>query len=534
LVKPSSRIGSTVKIKSKIIAFQVFFIAVVLLMAAVVYFAIIRADYYIDRVSHAHRQLETITALSLHANRYSEQIAEMLLFGEQGRAEFEEARRDLTASFATLEQVATQEIEFLHDSPEQEREQEELLLIDDMRELTARMHATALELLGVKLSGREDLARLRYFGEIEEDLDDRLQRLIDLAIMDEREEVRRVDSRTEALTRELVVVVVATTLVALVASVGAVMLLTGALARPIDRLIGGAAAIGGGHLEHRIPIEGKDELATLSGHFNHMAERLGEQHRSLLEQQGLLEAKVGERTGQLEEANRRLKDLDRLRVLFLADVSHELRTPLTVLRGEAEVTLRSRTARSEDYREALEGVVEHAESMGRLIDDLLFLTRAEADSLRFQLGRVQLQAVLAEAVEEGRILVGAAANELVAAYPSEPLEITGDRQRLKQTALIAIDNAIKYSYPKTPINVELRAENDEAVVRVRNVGAAIPSGDLPYVFERFYRGRQGKPTGGSGLGLSIAKWIVEKHGGKIAIASRPDGVTELEIRLQRA
>ena len=118
-----------------------------------VYFAIGRADRYIERVSHAHRQLETITALSLHANRYSEQIAEMLLFGEQGRAEFEEARRDLAASFAALERVTKDEIEFLEGPDEQENETEELELIEEMRAITAQMHATALELLRLTLAG---------------------------------------------------------------------------------------------------------------------------------------------------------------------------------------------------------------------------------------------------------------------------------------------------------------------------------------------------------------------------------------------
>jgi signal transduction histidine kinase len=525
---------AAMKIKSKIIAFQIFFIGIVLVMAAVVYFAIVRADYYIDRVSHAHRQLETITALSLHANRYSEQIAEMLLFGEAGRGEFEEARRDLLASFAALERITAEEIGMLLEPAEQAGERQELELIEEMRTIAAGMHKTALELLAVKLSGREDEARLRYFGEIEEDLDDRLQRLIDLAIADERAEVRRVDERTAALTRELIAVVVAATLTAMAASAGAVMLLNRALSRPIERLAHGAAAIGGGQLGHRIAVEGRDELALLSGHFNRMAEQLEDQRRALLEQQGLLERKVGERTAQLEEANRRLKDLDRLRVLFLADVSHELRTPLTVLRGEAEVTLRARAAREEDYRETLAAIVERAEHMSRLVDDLLFLTRAEADSLRFKLERVTLQEVLVEAVEEGRILAGSAGTALVPDYPREPLAVTGDRQRLKQTALIAIDNAVKYSEPRAPVEVELRREAEEAVIRVRNRGDGIPPEDLPYVFERFYRGRYGRPTGGSGLGLSIAKWIVEKHGGTIGLVSRDGGVTELEIRLRTA
>ena len=152
--------------------------------------AIGRADRYIERVSHAHRQLETITALSLHANRYSEQIAEMLLFGEPGRVEFEEARRDLTASFVALEEVTMREIDFLDDPAEGESERRGAGRCSTRCGPSPRsMHATALELLEVKLSGREDEARLRYFGEIEEDLDDRLQRLIDLAIADEQAEV---------------------------------------------------------------------------------------------------------------------------------------------------------------------------------------------------------------------------------------------------------------------------------------------------------------------------------------------------------
>lgn len=526
---------NAVKIRSKIIAFQVFFIALVLVTAGVDYFAVQRADYYIDRVAYTHRQLERITELSLHANRYSEQIAEMLLFGEEGREEFEEARRDVERSFQTLEQLSRDELAFISNPQEQESEYSELVVISQMREITQSMHTVALELLHLTLSGREDEARLRYYGEIEENLDDKLQTLIDLAITDEREEVSRVDTETARLTRELIIFVASAIILAIAASVGAVMLLSRALARPIARLTEGASAIGSGQLDHRIPVVGRDELALLSGHFNRMAEQLERQRHELLQQQALLERKVSERTHELEEANRRLEDLDRLRTLFLADISHELRTPLTVLRGEAEVTLRSRGARIEDYHETLERIVDQAEHMGRLVEDLLFLTRAEADSIRFQVERVRLDEVFQEAVREGQVLAAANGNRLQAQPPPTPLHVVGDRQRLKQIALIALDNAIKYSHPRTDVEVKLQAEGEQVVARVCNRGEGIPGEDLPYVFERFYRGRHGKGPGGSGLGLSIAKWIVEKHGGTIALRNGPeDGTTELEIRLRRA
>jgi signal transduction histidine kinase len=524
-------------IRSKIIAFQIFFGLLLMVMAAVVYFAITRADSYIERVSHTHRQLEATTELSLRANRYSEQIAEMLLFGREGVPELDEARRDLELSFDRLEQVTRAELSNLDDPQERNAERIELALIDEMRALSLQMNDTAMDLLRVVVAGGDRTARQRYYAEIEEDLDDKLQDMIDLAIADEQREVSAVNSQTAELARELILIVGVTTLIAIASSIGAVLLLTRALSRPIERLTAGAGAIGSGRLAHRIVVEGNDELALLSRHFNRMAEQLECQRSELLQHQALLEEKVTERTQQLEEANRRLKDLDRLRVLFLADVSHELRTPIAVLRGEAEVTLRSRTSSGDDYRETLERVVELAEQMSRLVDDLLFVTRAEADSIRFEMRRIDLRRAIERAAADGHVLALSAGVDLDLdldrALP--PLPVQADLQRMHQMLLIIIDNAVKYSQPRTPVEIAAANEGDRVAVRIRNRGAGVPPEDLPYVFDRFYRGRQpARGSAGSGLGLSIAKWIVEKHGGSIAMTSEPGGVTQVEIRLPRA
>ncbi|WP_159710582.1 sensor histidine kinase [Geminicoccus flavidas] len=528
-------------IRTKIIVFQVFFVGLLLMMAGVVYFAVQRTDRFTERVQHAHRQLVTITALSLHANQYSEQIAEMLLFGEEGRPDLEEARRQVERSFQALEQIIRSEGNRLS-GVQREQELEELRLVAQMRAIDTRMHETALELLELQMQGRGDEARRRYRTEIEDDLDNRLQELVDLAIADERGEVDRIESETDALAREMTLIVASALLLGLLVGIGAAVLLSRALSLPITRLAEGAAAIGGGRLDHRIAVEGRDELALLSDHFNRMVEQLQRQRRELLEQQALLSQKVGERTAELadanhrlEDANRRLKDLDRLRMLFLADVSHELRTPLTVLRGEAEVTLRNQANSPEDYRETLARIVEQAQGMSRLVDDLLFLTRTEADSIRFQMRPVVLQELLAEAVDEAEVLARAHGRRLQPSFADEPLVVQADGQRLKQTMLIAIDNALKYSHVGTDVTVALHAAGEDAVAAIRNQGDPVPPEDLPYIFDRFYRGRQDQlKTGGSGLGLSIAKWIVEKHGGQIGLSSGPDGITELEIRLPLA
>jgi two-component system OmpR family sensor kinase len=284
-------------IKAKITAFQVFFVCIILIMAAVVYYAISRADYYIGRVSATHRQLQTITALSLHANRYSEQIAEMLLFGEEGRAEFEGARRDLEASFDELENLTQREIELVEEQEEKQSERAELAVISEMRAMVARIHAIGYELLEIREQGREREAFERYYVEIEERLDDDLQVLIDLAIEDERREVAETDFRSARLGRQLTLVVAAVALAAIASSVGAVLLLSRAVARPIGKLKHGADTIGRGDLSHRIEEQGSDELALLSRHFNKMAAQVERQ-------QSLLEDKVRERTTQLEDANK--------------------------------------------------------------------------------------------------------------------------------------------------------------------------------------------------------------------------------------
>jgi two-component system, OmpR family, sensor kinase len=183
-------------IKGKIAAFQVFFILIFLITIGLAFFAMSYVDQFIHRVQAAHKQLATITALSLHENRYAEQIAEMLLFGQEGRREFEEARRDLETSFTLLEQLTAEDVEAVETEEERERERRELNRIQEMKALTDRMHATALDLL----RGREEEAYSRYYAEIEEGLYDELQNLISRAIAGEAEEVRQVDANVDSLT----------------------------------------------------------------------------------------------------------------------------------------------------------------------------------------------------------------------------------------------------------------------------------------------------------------------------------------------
>jgi two-component system, OmpR family, sensor kinase len=453
-------------------------------------------------------------------NRYSENIAELLLLGRTELDDFYAARSSLEDGLAVLTRLIEDEIEFVRTAAERTDETEELARVNKMRELFENIDLTAQRLLFMREQGRQDEALRLFREEIEESLDAELEEHIAAALADEEDELRLLERRTNQLETRLTLLIVAVTMAALLIAGVAGILLTGALTRPIRELIAGTRAIGEGNLSYRIDYNQKDEFADLAQAFNGTVGRLEGQHLKLLAVQAGLEDEVARRTSELEDANGRLQRLDQMRMLFLADISHELRTPLTVLRGEAEVALRGQRS-PEEHRETLRRVEQLAQQMGRLVEDLLFLARAEVGAVRFEMQPITLQDVLDIALTEARVLAKSNGLRLHAPLPEEPCRIEGDAERLTQAFLIVLDNAVKYSDPGERIDLALATDDTEAEVTLKNVGPDIPPSDLPYVFNRFYRGRQA-PNGstvGSGLGLPIAKWIVDTHGGRIAVAS---------------
>jgi signal transduction histidine kinase len=368
--------------------------------------------------------------------------------------------------------------------------------------------------------GRQDEAVALFRDNIENRLDEELEQHISSAIADEEMELEVIEARTNRLEDQLILLVLGICLAAILVSVAAGAWLTRVLTRPIAALISGTRAIGEGNLSYRISYDRRDEFSDLADQFNITAARLEAQREHLLEVQAGLESDVARRTSQLEDANRRLQKLDQMRMLFLADLGHELRTPLTVVRGEAEVALRGDKP-VEEHRDTLRRIVVLTEQMGRLVEDLLFLSRAEVGAVRFEMQTIGLQDVLDMALSEARVLASNHQLLLHANIPATPCLIEGDAGRLTQALLIVLDNAVKYSDPDSSIEVALACAEPEAEVRVRNTGPEIPAVDLPFVFNRFYRGRQAVAggTSGSGLGLSIAKWIIETHGGTVALTS---------------
>jgi heavy metal sensor kinase len=277
--------------------------------------------------------------------------------------------------------------------------------------------------------------------------------------------------------------------------------LSGRALAPVNRIIEGAERVGVRNLSERLEVpKAKDELRRLTETLNAMLDRI-------------------------ETSVKRITQ-------FTADASHDLRTPLALIRTNAELALRRPRSESE-YQETLCRILATSEETTELIEKLLMLARADANVAQFRLEPVNLYPVLQRAAQKANVLAlgkGLTFSESVVPYSHTVL---GDEAALERLLLSILDNAVKYTPAGGRVSLEFHLADGQAWIEISDSGIGIESNALPHVFERFYRADQvrSREARGSGLGLAIAKWIVERHGGSIALASQPGRGTRVTIHL---
>jgi heavy metal sensor kinase len=282
--------------------------------------------------------------------------------------------------------------------------------------------------------------------------------------------------------------------VVVAATIGYVV--SGRALAPVDRMVRAAQAITLESLDRRIELPGADdELRRLATTFNEMLERL--------------QASVS--------------DI----VRFTADASHELRTPVSIVRTTAEIAL-ARERSTDDYRQALTEVLQQAERMSGTVADLLALARADAGVEPRAADVVDLARVVRDVCAEMRPFAARQGVELRVHAPCSPVSMMGDADSLRRLAASLLDNALKYTPAGGAVDVRVDRETtgsgpSTVVLDVSDEGIGIDPGDLPHVFDRFFRGTgaRARAADGSGLGLAIARGIVVRHGGTIAIEPAP-------------
>ncbi len=230
------------------------------------------------------------------------------------------------------------------------------------------------------------------------------------------------------------------------------------------------------------------------------------------------------------EATEKVEAASRAKTEFIADVSHELRTPLTVLRGNAQVglTLGADGERAELYAE----IVEESRRMSRMVEDLLFLARSDSASLPLDFETIPVETLLAELTGRAGVLASEGGAHLQTELSGEGI-VNIDVQRIEQAVLILVDNSAKYGPEGGEILLTSAVRSGELRVGVQDHGPGIPKEELPRVFERFYRldKARSRRMGGAGLGLPIAKTIIEAHGGHVEAVSRLGEGTKITLCL---
>jgi two-component system, OmpR family, sensor kinase len=283
--------------------------------------------------------------------------------------------------------------------------------------------------------------------------------------------------------------------------------LAGSSMRPVEGIMDEVDAISDGRSLHRrlaVPLSG-DEMARLAVTVNGMLARLEQSFTSL----------------------RR----------FTADASHELKTPLMVLRAGVERALVHPGIPSE-ILQSLDETLAQINQMTEMVENLLTLARADEGRAPLAVEECDLRELVADVAETAGILGEEAGVTAVHTMPETPVRLAVDRHRIREMLLNIVTNAIKYTPRGGSLALALEEHDDAVTFTVRDTGIGIAAGDLPHIFERFWRADPARSrTGdrpGVGLGLAIAKWIVEAHGGSIMVQSRPARGTMFLIRLPKA
>jgi heavy metal sensor kinase len=303
----------------------------------------------------------------------------------------------------------------------------------------------------------------------------------------------------EEMNQVLNVLIVTIPITLIVAAMLAYFLAKTALA-PVENLRLRTDEITAAKLDQRLPIQNpNDELGRLGKTINDMI-------------------------GRLERSFHEIKR-------FTADASHELRTPLAVIRSEAELAMNS-SQTLEDVRVKCASIVEECEHLTTLTDQLLLLSREDAGVNLHQTESIDLIRLVRDVVDDVQPWIESKGVRLTSELP-EAVPVCGSTSSLRRVLLNLLDNAAKFTSAGGTIEIAVKPDRSDALIRVTDSGQGISEADLPHVFDRFYRGPQGRANQkpGSGLGLSIVHSIVLAHGGRIEIKSQLNQGTAVSISL---
>lgn len=496
---------------------------IIVAIAGVVLILVARqSDHLLERASSAQTHLELLMLLSGRISDYGLVALDVAQSPQGGTQKLASGKAHVEDVFKAIETAIADQVNLLPAGDAQTAMATKSLLNARMRAQFGALHRRMLtpEVTEGSAEERAEFARnaMNVFGL-------HFAPQLAQAVEDQRAEARNARQDMATLRRE--VVAFAGALV--IGAIGASALIYWFAGRPIlvriAETVEGATQISSGDLERRLKPAGRDELTLLMTRFNRMADSFSRRESRLLALQNDLQETVEEQTSDLSNANARLEEIDAYRRRFFSDISHELRTPLTVIIGETEVSLRQTDKLDAETQKTFKTILGRARNLKRRVDDLLRVARSESGQLDLDLKENDLNLIVASAVEDTRPAGKAHNVRLRFSASDEPLMVRCDREWMRQAVEGLLANAVKHSPPESQISVSCAARDGDAVVRLRDQGHGISAKDLPHIFDRFYKGKDnsGAKAGGFGIGLSLIKWVIDAHGGRISAQSPPEG-----------
>lgn len=274
------------------------------------------------------------------------------------------------------------------------------------------------------------------------------------------------------------------------------------ITRPLSRMRQVALELADGHYEKRTNVKGKNEIGVLARSMDILAERL-------------------------EQNEKERQEAEQMRLDFFANVSHELRTPITVMRGYSE-SLADGVVKAEKQQQYYQRMVSECQSMERLVGDLLTLSKMQNPHFVVEKEPVNLAQIFYDILRGYKAIAEKKQIQLLFSCQEEIVMMLGDYDRLRQLFTNIIDNAIKFSREGGRVWITI-TKKDKIEVSIRDEGVGISEEELPNIFDKFYKSKLRQNAKGSGLGLVIAKSIVEKHEGTIEVDSKPGEGTEFRF-----
>ena len=470
-----------------------------------------------QRSDHAHRSYQGYLSLSSYTYQLFKQLGDSLLLRERVMGQHErELLFHIKSELVSIDRL----LQSQHVSGAAALEEAHIA-----REMAGLIETMAVDyqsvVRAINRSPKGNVWR-QSARALDKRLDEQFEPLLAAALAKSKTRAKLAAAEESALTTRFQRLTLYFTLIFVVASAALVYWVQREIRLPLQRLLAGAEALEAGHIDHRVSTQsGGSEFTAVAGAFNQMASTIDQRQRGLNEVKSHLELAVEERTAALQQALQQVTDLDETRRQLLADVSHELRTPLTIVRGEADLALRGREKSAENYRESLRVTKDAAEHMTRLVEDLLFVAKAESKQVTLQCETynlvAQIQQLLPQLYHLGSSSIDSEAFNFN--HDKDECWVSADADRIRQVVLILVENAFRYG--DAPWGIELVSRLDSVVFCVRNRGKVLTDRQMALLFERFYRGSDSAVhyKKGTGLGLPVARAIVHAHGSELCVES---------------